>query len=152
MSDEVDNALYADVGAVREARLIVACGDLPFDYLGYLMNALDVPLVFVPGNHDPDVSGYRTSRTGLTLRAGLPARPPWPAGAVSAERAVVDVAGLRLAGLGGSRRYRDGPNQYTQRQQARRARALAPPGALAGATGRARRGRAAHARAAAGGR
>jgi len=124
VSDEVDSALYADVGAAREARLIVACGDLPFDYLGYLMNALDVPLVFVPGNHDPDVSGYRTSRAGLTLRAGLPDRPPWPAGAVSAERAIVDVAGLRIAGLGGCRRYSDGPNQYTQRQQAQRARAL----------------------------
>jgi Icc-related predicted phosphoesterase len=124
VSDEVDNASYADVRAVREARLIVACGDLPFDYLSYLMNALDVPLVFVPGNHDPDVSGYRTSRAGLTLKAGLPARPPWPDGAVSAERAVVDVAGLRVAGLGGCLRYSDGPNQYTQRQQARRARSL----------------------------
>jgi len=125
VSDEVDSALYADVGAVRGARLIVACGDLPFDYLGYLMNTLDVPLVFVPGNHDPDVSGYRTSRAGLTLRAGLPARPPWPDGAVSAERDVVEAAGLRIAGLGGCLRYNDGPNQYTQRQQARRARSLA---------------------------
>ena len=125
MSDEVDNALGVDVSPVHDARLIVACGDLPFDYLGYLMNALDAPLVFVPGNHDPDVSGYRTSRTGLTLKAGLPAQPPWPDGAVSAEQAVVDVAGLRIAGLGGCLRYRDGPNQYTQRQQARRARSLA---------------------------
>jgi predicted phosphodiesterase len=125
VSDEVDNALSADVGPVHDARLVVACGDLPFDYLDYLMNALDTPLVFVPGNHDPDVSGYRTSRAGLTLNAGLPARPPWPDGAVSAERAVVDVAGLRIAGLGGCLRYRDGPNQYTQRQQARRARSLA---------------------------
>ena len=149
MSDEVDNALYADVGAVREARLIVACGDLPFDYLGYLMNALDIPLVFVPGNHDPDVSGYRTSRAGLTSRPGC-RRPPWPTGAVNADRAVVDVADLRIAGLGGSRRYRDGPNQYTPRQQARRARSLAAPGALAEAAGRARRRCAAHARAAAG--
>ena len=124
VSDEVDHALYADVGAARDARLIVACGDLPFDYLGYLINALDVPLVFVPGNHDPDVSGYRTSRAGLTLKAGLPARPPWPDGAVSAERAVVDAVGLRVAGLGGCLRYSDGPNQYTQRQQARRARSL----------------------------
>ncbi len=124
VSDEVDDNLLADVGTVREAQLIVACGDLPFDYLGYLMNALDVPLVFVPGNHDPDISGYRTSRAGLTLRAGLPSRPPWPEGAVSAERAVVDVAGLRVAGLGGCLRYGGGPNQYTQRQQARRARSL----------------------------
>ena len=125
VSDEVDDALLADSHAVRDAQLIVACGDLPFDYLGSLMNVLNVPLVFVPGNHDPDISGYRTSRAGLSLRAGLPAEPPWPAGAISAERRVVDAAGLRLAGLGGSRRYSDGPNQYTEWQQARRARALA---------------------------
>jgi Icc-related predicted phosphoesterase len=125
VSDEVDDALLADVHAVRGARLIVACGDLPFEYLGRLMNALDVPLVFVPGNHDPDISGYRTSRAGLPLRAGLPARPPWPEGAISAEQRVVDAAGLRLAGLGGCRRYSDGPNQHTEWQQARRARALA---------------------------
>ena len=42
VSDEVDSALYADLGAVREAQLIVACGDLPFDYLAYLMNAREV--------------------------------------------------------------------------------------------------------------
>ena len=74
VSDEVDDALLADMHAVRQARLIVACGDLPFEYLGELMNLLDVPLVFVPGNHDPDISGYRISRAGLPLRAGLP--PP----------------------------------------------------------------------------
>jgi Calcineurin-like phosphoesterase len=125
VSDEVDEVLCADARPARSAQLVLACGDLPFDYLDYLMNALDVPLVFVPGNHDPDVSGYRHSRAGLTLRAGLPARPPWPAGAVNADGRVVDVAGLRVAGLGGSPRYRDGPNQYTERQQARRARALA---------------------------
>jgi len=124
VSDEADDALVCDPAAVRTAEVILACGDLPFDYLDTLMNVLDVPLAFVPGNHDPDVSGYRTSRAGLTLRAGLPARPPWPAGAVNADGRVVDVAGLRLAGLGGCLRYRDGPNQYTDRQQARRARML----------------------------
>jgi hypothetical protein len=124
VSDEVDNALVADPAAARGAQLILACGDLPFDYLGSLMNALDVPLVFVPGNHDPDVSGYRSSRGGLTLKAGLPARPPWPDGAINADGRIVDVAGLRLAGLGGCRRYNAGPNQYTDQQQARRAWAL----------------------------
>jgi hypothetical protein len=122
--DEVDERLYADLAPVRAAELIVACGDLPFEYLGYLMNGLDVPLVFVPGNHDPDLSGYRNSRAGLTLRAGLPARAPWPTGAVNADGRIVDVAGLRVAGLGGCRRYGSGPNQYSDRQQARRARSL----------------------------
>ena len=124
VSDEVDEAIAADPGPARGADLIVACGDLPFEYLGSLMNALDVPLVFVPGNHDPDLSGYRSSRAGLTLRAGMPVRAPWPDGAVNADGHVVDAAGLRLAGLGGCLRYRDGPNQYTDRQQARRALAL----------------------------
>jgi hypothetical protein len=124
VSDEVDDALAADPGAARGAQLILACGDLPFEYLGSLMNVLDVPLVFVPGNHDPDVSGYRSSRAGLTLRAGLPARAPWPDGAINADGRIIDVAGLRLAGLGGCLRYSEGPNQYTDGQQARRARAL----------------------------
>lgn len=124
VSDEVDERLYADLGPVRAAEVVAACGDLPFEYLGYLMNGLDVPLVFVPGNHDPDVSGYRCSRAGLTMRAGMPARPPWPDGAVNADGAIVDVAGLRFAGLGGCRRYGDGPNQYTDRQLAHRARSL----------------------------
>jgi Calcineurin-like phosphoesterase len=124
VSDEVDERLYADLGPVRAAELIVACGDLPFEYLGYLMNSLDVPLVFVPGNHDPELSGYRNSRGGLMLHAGLPAQAPWPDGAVNADGRIVDVAGLRVAGLGGCRRYSGGPNQYSDRQQARRARSL----------------------------
>src|ERR1700683_3645294 len=124
VSDEVDEGIAADPGPVRGADLILACGDLPFEYLGSLMNALDAPLVFVPGNHDPDLSGYRSSRAGLTLRAGMPDRTPWPDGAGNADGRVVDAAGLRVAGLGGCLRYRDGPNQYTDWQQARRALAL----------------------------
>ncbi|HEX4061213.1 MAG TPA: metallophosphoesterase [Streptosporangiaceae bacterium] len=136
VSDEVDEGLYADLGPVRPAEVVVACGDLPFDYLGYLMNGLDVPLVFVPGNHDPDLSGYRYSRAGLTLRAGMPARAPWPDGAVNADRDIVEVAGLSFAGLGGCRRYGDGPNQYSDRQFARRARALRRQARWRGAGGR----------------
>jgi calcineurin-like phosphoesterase family protein len=124
VSDEVDDALLADMSAARGAELILACGDLPLEYLGRLMNGLDIPLAFVPGNHDPDLSGYRSSRAGLTLRAGMPVRPPWPDGALNADGRVLDLAGLRIAGLGGCLRYGDGPNQYTERQQARRARTL----------------------------
>lgn len=125
VSDEVDERLSADPGLAAGAQLILSCGDMPFDYLQRLMDALDIPLVFVPGNHDPELGGYRTAHSGLVVRAGLPATAPWPPGSVNADARVVDVAGLRIAGLGGSVRYREGPNQYTQRQQARRARRLA---------------------------
>ncbi|MDP9115729.1 MAG: metallophosphoesterase [Actinomycetota bacterium] len=121
IADEVDERLWWDVGPVRGVDLVLACGDLPLEYLGHLMNCLDVPLVFVPGNHDPDLTGYRASRSGLMLRAGLPEEPPWPPGALNADGRLVDVLGLRIAGLGGCVRYGAGPNQYTDRQYTRRA-------------------------------
>lgn len=124
VSDEVDEGLYSSLDPVRGAELILACGDLPFDYLRHLVDGLEVPAVFVPGNHDPDVSGYRLSRGGLMLRAGLPVDAPWPRGAVNADRRVVTVAGLRIAGLGGSPRYSGGPNQYSRGQFRRRSALL----------------------------
>ncbi|MGI5502827.1 metallophosphoesterase family protein [Lentzea sp. CA-135723] len=122
VADEVVEALWTDqVHAHGDVDLVLAAGDLPFDYLEHLANALDKPLVFVPGNHDADLSGYANVR-GLWTKAGVPVRWPGPAGAVNADERVIDVAGLRIAGLGGSIRYNKGPNQWTERQQARRAR------------------------------
>ncbi|MGN6676759.1 MAG: metallophosphoesterase family protein [Streptosporangiaceae bacterium] len=124
VSDEVDEGLAAGLATGWPVDLILACGDLPADYLAALINALDVPLIFVPGNHDPDLSGYRQSRAGLVTRAGFPDPPPWPSGALSADGRVLDAGGLRVAGLGGCLRYGAGPNQYSERQQARRAMRL----------------------------
>jgi hypothetical protein len=121
VADEIVEQLWTDQVHSLEVDLIVAAGDLPFDYLEFLANALDRPLVFVPGNHDVDLSGYSNVR-GLWTKAGVPVRWPGPTGAVNADERVVDVAGLRIAGLGGSIRYNKGPNQWTERQQARRAR------------------------------
>lgn len=124
VADEVVEQLWTDQVHSYEVDLIVAAGDLPFDYLEHLANALDRPLVFVPGNHDTDLTGYSNVR-GLWTKDGLPTRWPGPTGAVNADERVVDVAGLRIAGLGGSIRYNKGPNQWTERQQARRARRVA---------------------------
>ncbi|MGW4401744.1 metallophosphoesterase family protein [Amycolatopsis nivea] len=123
VADEADERLWTT--AVRSLRvdLVVAAGDLPFAYLEFLAGMLDVPCVFVPGNHDPDLSGF-TRYGGLSMKDGFPVEWPGPAGGINADGRIVDVAGLRIAGLGGSIRYRDGPNQWTQRQQARRARRL----------------------------
>lgn len=123
VADEADERLWTS--AVRSLRvdLVVAAGDLPFAYLEFLAGMLDVPCVFVPGNHDPDLSGF-TRYGGLSMKDGFPTEWPGPAGGINADGRIVDVAGLRIAGLGGSIRYRDGPNQWTQHQQARRARRL----------------------------
>ncbi|MEJ3656770.1 metallophosphoesterase [Actinomycetes bacterium KLBMP 9759] len=123
VSDEVDAGLHVRAARLRDVDLIVAAGDLPFDYLTDLSDAVDKPGVMVPGNHDPDISGF-SQRAGMWMRAGHPSEWPGPAGFDDADGRIVDVAGLRFAGLGGCVRYRDGPNQWTQGEQTRRARKL----------------------------
>jgi calcineurin-like phosphoesterase family protein len=124
VADEVVDALWTDQVRAKRVDLVLAAGDLPFDYLEFLADALESPCVFVPGNHDRDLTGYARVR-GLSLRAGFPAAWPGPRGWVNADAGLVDAAGLRIVGLGGSMRYRDGPNQWTERQQKRRMRAVA---------------------------
>lgn len=124
VADEVDDAAYGSrLDGVRPS-LIVGCGDLPADYLEYLQTRLNVPLVYVPGNHDPDLTPPSDPVWPPTPQTSNLRDPPGPLGGINADATVVDVAGLRLAGLGGSIRYRDGPNQYTQQQMRTRARRL----------------------------
>jgi len=82
--------------------LILGCGDLAYYYLEYVLNALDVPLYFVRGNHDEVVeyssAGQRTA----------------PHGAIDLHGRTARYEGLLLAGVEGSLRYRPGPYQYSQ--------------------------------------
>lgn len=118
VADEV--APQVDDVRVRSLRpdLVLAAGDLPWDYLEFLASCLEVPVVFVPGNHDPEIAA-RSAWGGPVLDGAR------PHGAVNADVRVVEAAGLRIAGLGGSVRYNRGPHQYTQREYVRRARRLA---------------------------
>ena len=124
VADEVAEHLWAPEVRQYQPDLVAGCGDVPFDLLGWIADRTGAPLVFVPGNHDPDLSGYRQTRRGLVLRAGIPVPQPWPPGAINVDGRVVDIAGVRIAGLGGSPRYGRGPNQYTAHQQDRRVRRL----------------------------
>jgi Icc-related predicted phosphoesterase len=96
---------------------VLGCGDLPFDYLEYLVSRVDVPLLYVPGNHDPSLKP--PDMTWMPMRSELPV--PGPQGCSNIDGRVVEEHGCRIAGLGGSLRYKDGPNQYSQGQMGRRA-------------------------------
>lgn len=124
VADEVVQSLWSERARTHRPELIVSCGDLPFDYLEYLVSTLNVPLVFVPGNHDPLLPALRRSRGGLLLDSGMPVPDVAPGGGENADRRVLDVGPLRIAGLGGSLRYREGPHQYSQREFGRRARSV----------------------------
>lgn len=124
VADEESNLAYGGSFTAMQPDLIVACGDLSYDYLEYLVTTINRPLVYVLGNHDPAAPSANWE---------LPV--PWahsfednvvrPEGCTSVEGTVKEVAGLRIAGLGGSFRYSDGPNQYTEGQMRRRCTRLA---------------------------
>jgi Icc-related predicted phosphoesterase len=116
VADEVAEALWGDTLDELRPDVILSCGDLPFEYLENLVSRTDKPLLYVPGNHDPEL---RPS----TLYSGMSAEDDGvgPLGCESIDGRIVEAAGLRFAGLGGCIRYRPGPNQYTQREFARRA-------------------------------
>jgi Icc-related predicted phosphoesterase len=119
VADEVDEALYADKLDRLRPELVLSCGDLPFDYLEYIVSRANVPLIYVPGNHDPGLAPADTTWTAAALEP-----LPGPQGCDNADGRVLEVLGLRIGGLGGSIRYRPGPNQYTEAQMRRRALAL----------------------------
>jgi len=72
----------------------------------------------VPGNHDRSL--VVPDMTWMPLRSELPPIPG-PQGCINIDGRLEDVRGLRIAGLGGSLRYKEGPNQYSQGQMSRRA-------------------------------
>jgi uncharacterized protein len=97
--DRIYSAQFSD--HFRDVELLLGCGDLPYEYLEFLVSALNVPLLYVPGNHDPQYN-----QQNARARAD---------GCDPLDQRVTRVKGLNLAGLGGSIRYKPGPpNQYSQ--------------------------------------
>lgn len=100
ISDEPSPALwdYFDPSRLDGIDLIISCGDLPPQYLSFLVTFFNGPLLYVHGNHDD-------------CYLDTP-----PDGCICIDGKVYEFKGLRIAGLGGSMRYRRGIFQYTEKQ------------------------------------
>lgn len=108
LSDETCPALYDYYvpGRLSEYDLIISCGDLNPKYLSFVVTMARVPVLYVHGNHD---SGY--------------AHTP-PEGCDCIDDRIIVYKGVRILGLGGSRKYREGPHQYTEKEMKKRIRKL----------------------------
>jgi hypothetical protein len=104
--------------------LVLSCGDLPFESLEQIVDVCNVPLLYVPGNHDPALGGAESFSPFAYLTSSW-SEPRGPQGGQNIDGDVAEAAGVVVAGLGGSLRYRDGPNQYPEGQMRRRAMRLA---------------------------
>jgi Icc-related predicted phosphoesterase len=117
VADQKDPLVYTNTIKERfkDVDLILGAGDLPMDYYGFIVSSLNKPLLFVFGNHHlkeldffkrgfkEDYSVFSTTRIVKHTY-----------GSVYIGGKVQYIRGLLIAGLGGSMRYNDGENQYTE--------------------------------------
>ena len=108
ISDEESELLwdYFRPEYLKDIDLILACGDLDPRYLEFLVTFAHCPLLYVHGNHDEK---YKK----------IP-----PLGCIDIEDQIYVHNGVRILGLGGSRRYRPGEHQYTEKEMQKRVRKL----------------------------
>ena len=108
ISDEECPALwdYYMPGRLQAYDLILSCGDLKASYLSFLVTMGRSPVLYVHGNHD-------------ALYSVNP-----PEGCDCIDDHIVVFNGIRILGLGGCRRYRPSPHQYTEEAMRWRIRKL----------------------------
>lgn len=105
VSDQIIDRLYSTSvkDTYPDVRMVISCGDLPYEYLEFLVSVFNVPLLYVPGNHDPEHTVYHPGAMAF--------------GCENVDRRVTFIKGLLFAGIGGSVMYHPNtPNQYTQGQ------------------------------------
>ena len=97
---------YYTPGVFSEYDLILACGDLKQRYLEFIVTLASCPVLYVRGNHD---ESYKT----------MP-----PEGCICVEDQIYVYNGIRIMGLGGCYKYKDGMNYYTEKEMKKRFRRL----------------------------
>jgi len=113
ISDQIDPLVYTASIKTRyhDVDMVLAAGDLPLDYLDFVVSSLNCPLLFVYGNHHLEkYDTYRNAANSAGKSEG---------GLTHVGSAVRREKGMIIAGLGGSMMYNRGTNQYTERQMKR---------------------------------
>lgn len=118
IADHVDPLVYSN--SIKErfnsVDLIVSAGDLPMDYLGFIVSSLNKPLYFVFGNHNLKYLGTFNKKFE---------KPFTPLGqeemtfgsTYTGFKVLRDKKhDLIIMGLGGCKRYNKSENQYTEFQ------------------------------------
>ncbi len=111
ISDKVEKILYDNFSKefFEGIDLIVSCGDLRPDFLSFLVDATNLPLFYVKGNHD------------------LIYKKKPPLGCDSIDGKVMEFRGITFLGIGGSIWYNGKGIQYTERQMRSRIRKILRP-------------------------
>ena len=146
VSDQIDPLVYSTQAKERfsDIDLVLCAGDLPSDYIDFIVSTLNRPTYFIFGNHNLTEFSYYHKQ-----KRHMGAHPTW-----QEEHTILDMKGsfgaiytgfkslcdkklkvnlengktrpLLIAGVSGSIRYNNGLNQYTNRQMFFHLLALTP--------------------------
>ena len=108
LSDEVDALIYSPrVGVLfQDVDVVIGCGDLPGEYLDYVVCHINKPLYYVEGNH-VQVDNEGKALVGSNLHGGLDLHH-------KVKRYPIQGKQLLLAGVAGSLEYHGGPYHFSQ--------------------------------------
>ena len=132
MSDQIDPIVYSASAKTRfaDVDLILCAGDLPMDYVDFIVSTLNKPTYFVFGNHD-------LKEFGFYHKLRMPGAHPYDAGNYHSDdlshshgaiyagfkmlrlksfpvtNSKGESSPLLLLGISGSIRYNNGEDQYT---------------------------------------
>ncbi len=127
VSDERDPLIYSQNLKERYGHVdaVIGAGDLPMEYYGFIVSMINKPLLFVFGNHQlryyqrfKEIKNFLLEYDHQQGPGGVQRSPVDYFGSTHIGGKVVYRRNMKLiiAGMGGSRRYNDGENQYTEFQ------------------------------------
>jgi Icc-related predicted phosphoesterase len=118
ISDQIDPLVYTNTIRERfkDIDVILSAGDLPMDYLEFIVSSLNKPLLFVFGNHNIEQLAYYKDEAAYTHLWLAEHDNIHSSGAIHIGSKVKVEGGMIFAGLGGSMRYNRGENQFTELQ------------------------------------
>ena len=114
ISDQIDPLIYTNSIKQRfaDVDMVLSAGDLPMDYLDFIVSSLNKPAFFVFGNHN--LKDY--AKFCKTDEPSEEDEIYSFSGATHVGTKVKLEEGLIIAGLGGCMRYNRDRNQYTEFQ------------------------------------
>jgi Icc-related predicted phosphoesterase len=117
VSDQVVSSIYSERMRDRfgDVDLVLSCGDLPYYYMEFIVSILNVPCLYVHGNHDQP---EHKSDGRLVAE---------PGGWINVDRQAIEVKGVLIGGFEGCLTYKpDAPYQYSESRMALHTWQMAP--------------------------
>jgi len=119
VADHIDPLVYSlnNKERFKDVSLVLSAGDLPMEYLGFISSTLNKPVLFVFGNHNlKRLELFSKGSKQFPYSDDEDRFNSNHYGSVHIDNRCLKEQGLLIAGLGGSIRYNDGENQFTDLQ------------------------------------